>query len=99
MRWKIHRSLLNSLPDAARSRPAANQAEVDDNLPMLNPALQIVLTMSLLAQAPPTARRVAITIDDGPVVGEMTDLVRFQRVSAGLIGSLAAERVPATNGS
>ena len=96
MRWKIHRSLLNSLPDAARSRPAANQAEVDDNLPMLNPALQIVLTMSLLAQAPPTARRVAITIDDGPVVGEMTDLVRFQRVSAGLIGSLAAERVPAT---
>ena len=42
------------------------------------------------------ARRVAITIDDGPVVGAAADLEYFQRVSAGLIGSLSTEKVPAT---
>ena len=66
---------------------------------MWNSALPIALTFSLLqAATPPTqpARRVAITIDDGPVVGEMSDLGRFQRISAGLIGSLTAEKVPAT---
>ena len=65
---------------------------------MLNSALPIALTISLLqagAYTQPT-RRVAITIDDGPVVGEMTDLARFQRISAGLIGSLSADKVPAT---
>jgi peptidoglycan/xylan/chitin deacetylase (PgdA/CDA1 family) len=66
---------------------------------MLNGALLIVTIASLL-QAPaaqmPAPRRVAITIDDGPVVGEMTDLARFQRISAGLIESLASEQVPAT---
>jgi peptidoglycan/xylan/chitin deacetylase (PgdA/CDA1 family) len=41
-------------------------------------------------------RRVAVTIDDGPVVGEMRDLANFQRISAGLIGSLQAGKVPAT---
>src|SRR6185436_18030321 len=41
-------------------------------------------------------RRVAITIDDGPVVGDQRDLAVFQRISAGLIGSLKAEKIPAT---
>ncbi len=48
------------------------------------------------AQTPAPGRRVAVTIDDGPVVGEMKDLANFQRISAGLIGSLQAEKVPAT---
>ena len=66
---------------------------------MLNGALLTVLVLSLLQTVAPqsqTARRVAITIDDGPVVGEMTDLTAFERVSNGLIASLAAEKVPAT---
>ena len=63
---------------------------------MLNLALPLSLALSLVAQSSQPQRRVAITIDDGPVVGEMTDLVRFQRISAGLIGSLSAEKVPAT---
>jgi peptidoglycan/xylan/chitin deacetylase (PgdA/CDA1 family) len=46
--------------------------------------------------SPAAGRRVAITIDDGPVVGAMSDLEFFQRVSTGLIGSLKAEQVPAT---
>lgn len=53
--------------------------------------------VSLSAQAPSDAgRRVAITIDDGPVVNEMTDLGRFQRITNGLIGSFQAEQVPVT---
>jgi peptidoglycan/xylan/chitin deacetylase (PgdA/CDA1 family) len=48
------------------------------------------------AQGPAPERRVAITIDDGPVVGELKDLGRFQRISAGLMSSLQAENVPAT---
>lgn len=48
------------------------------------------------AQGPAQERRVAITIDDGPVVGELKDLGRFQRISAGLMSSLQAENVPAT---
>jgi peptidoglycan/xylan/chitin deacetylase (PgdA/CDA1 family) len=63
---------------------------------MLTIVLPFVLSTSLLGQSTPAARRVAITIDDGPVVGEMSDLTRFQRISAGLIGSLSAEKVPAT---
>lgn len=43
-----------------------------------------------------TTRRVAITIDDGPVVNEMTDLGRFQRITNGLIGSFQIEKVPVT---
>ena len=66
---------------------------------MWNSVLTIALAAAVLqAGAPPAppARRVAITIDDGPVVGEMGDLERFRRISDGLIGSLAAEKVPAT---
>jgi len=66
---------------------------------MPNSALLAVVLVSLLqaaAQPAQPARRVAITIDDGPVVNEMTDLARFQRTSGGLIGSLASEKVPAT---
>jgi peptidoglycan/xylan/chitin deacetylase (PgdA/CDA1 family) len=48
------------------------------------------------AQAPAPGRRVAITIDDGPVVNEMKDLANFQKISAGLIGSVMAEKVPVT---
>ena len=66
---------------------------------MLNGSRLVVLIACVLqavsAQSP-APRRVAITIDDGPVVGEMTDLARFQRISEGLIESLAAEKVPAT---
>jgi len=48
------------------------------------------------ARAPQPVRRVAVTIDDGPVVGDMGDLATFQRISAGLIESLKSEKVPAT---
>jgi peptidoglycan/xylan/chitin deacetylase (PgdA/CDA1 family) len=67
---------------------------------MLSSALWIVAALAVLqtiaTQGTAPTRRVAVTIDDGPVVGEMTDLPGFQRVSAGLIGSLRAGRVPAT---
>lgn len=45
-------------------------------------------------QAP--GRRVAVTIDDGPVVGEMSDLGNFQRITNGLVGSFQVEKVPVT---
>jgi peptidoglycan/xylan/chitin deacetylase (PgdA/CDA1 family) len=48
------------------------------------------------AQAPANGRRIAITLDDGPVVGELKDLERFQRIAAALLGSLQAEKIPAT---
>ena len=65
---------------------------------MLNGSvLIVVVALVIQAAGVQTApRRVAITIDDGPVVGEPTDLAAFERVSNGLIGSLAAEQVPAT---
>ena len=47
-------------------------------------------------QAADTARRVAITIDDGPVDDPSRDLATFQKITDGLIGSLKAENVPAT---
>lgn len=53
------------------------------------------MAAALNAQIQPS-RRVAITIDDGPVVGEMKSLENFQRISAGLITSLQAEKTPAT---
>lgn len=67
---------------------------------MLKNILSIIsaLTVALVAldaQAP-AARRVAITIDDGPVVNEMTDLGNFQRITNGLIGSFRVENVPVT---
>ncbi len=61
--------------------------------------LSIVLAVALLPAMPhgqTPARRVAITIDDGPVVGEPIDLGAFQRVTNGLIGSFQAEKVPVT---
>lgn len=56
----------------------------------------LALAQGLPAQGPSSTRRVAITIDDGPVVNEMKDLARFERISAGLIGSLREEKIPAT---
>src|SRR5438477_10941966 len=41
-------------------------------------------------------RQVAITIDDGPAVGEMKDLGNFQRIARGLLSALEIEKVPAT---
>ena len=60
--------------------------------------LPVVLLWSatLLVQPPPSDRRVAITIDDGPVVGELKDIERFRRITDGLIGALTAAKVPAT---
>src|SRR5579864_6730116 len=58
--------------------------------------LAFAFLCSVSAQAPAGGRRIAITIDDGPVVGELKDLARFQQISAGLLGSLQAEKVPAT---
>ena len=63
-------------------------------IPPIIAALTIALT-ALDAQTP-AARRVSITIDDGPVVNEMTDLGNFQRITNGLIGSFQVERVPVT---
>ncbi len=67
---------------------------------MLRNSLSIVAALTLAyvaldAQTPP-ARRVAITIDDGPVVNEMTDLGNFQRITNGLVGSFQVEKVPVT---
>lgn len=59
----------------------------------------IVLALGLvpaLVSGQGPVRRVAITIDDGPVVGEPSDLGSFQRVTNGLIGSFQAEKVPVT---
>ncbi len=50
----------------------------------------------LLEAQTPAPRRVAITIDDGPVVNEMSDLGNFQRITNGLIGSFQIEKVPVT---
>jgi len=61
---------------------------------MLRSVLVAVLCLPFLQTVP--TRRVAITIDDGPVVNEMQDLANFERVSIGLIGALQAEQVPAT---
>ena len=58
--------------------------------------LALAVLTRIAAQTPPPERRVAITIDDGPVVNELKDLANFQRISAGLIGSLQAEKIPAT---
>jgi peptidoglycan/xylan/chitin deacetylase (PgdA/CDA1 family) len=58
--------------------------------------LALAFLVRAAAQAPAHERRVAITIDDGPVVNELKDLANFQRISTGLMGSLQAEKVPAT---
>ena len=54
------------------------------------------LALSALDAQTQPARRVAITIDDGPVVNEMTDLGNFQRITNGLVGSFQVEKVPVT---
>src|SRR5215467_11616725 len=56
----------------------------------------LVMAISGLAQAPAQQRKVAITIDDGPAVNELKDLGNFQRIARGLLGSLEAEKAPAT---
>lgn len=58
--------------------------------------LCLIALCGMAAQESSPPRRVAITIDDGPVVNELKDLGNFQRISAGLMGSLQAEKVPAT---
>lgn len=63
---------------------------------MLTNVLLAALFFQLVQTPPPATRRVAITIDDGPVVNEMQDLANFERVSFGLIGAVQAEQVPAT---
>ena len=56
----------------------------------------LLLALAALDAQTPAARRVAITIDDGPVVNEMTDLGNFQRITNGLVGSFQVEKVPVT---
>jgi peptidoglycan/xylan/chitin deacetylase (PgdA/CDA1 family) len=45
-------------------------------------------------QSPDAGRRVAITIDDGPVVGAGDNPDLFQKITSGLIESFRAEQVP-----
>jgi peptidoglycan/xylan/chitin deacetylase (PgdA/CDA1 family) len=59
-------------------------------------ALTFVLAALDAQTQTPAARRVAITIDDGPVVNELADLGNFQRITNGLVGSFQIERVPVT---
>ena len=56
------------------------------------------LLSSALALSAQTSqeRRVAVTIDDGPVVGDRQDLARFRRISNGLLTPLKEAGVPAT---
>ena len=56
----------------------------------------LTLALAALDAQTPAARRVAITIDDCPVVNEMTDLGNFQRITNGLVGSFQVEKVPVT---
>jgi peptidoglycan/xylan/chitin deacetylase (PgdA/CDA1 family) len=62
----------------------------------LRSILAVVVLGWVAAGAQPPARRVSITIDDGPVVGQMTDLGAFQRITNGLVGSFQVEKVPVT---
>ena len=52
------------------------------------------LSRGAFAQSP-VRRKVAITIDDGPVSGSGRDIEAFLRISAGLRESFVAEKVPA----
>jgi peptidoglycan/xylan/chitin deacetylase (PgdA/CDA1 family) len=67
---------------------------------MLRNILSIIAALALapvaLEAQTTDARRVAITIDDCPVVNEMTDLGNFQRITNGLVGSFQVEKVPVT---
>ena len=61
---------------------------------LLSIGMALTLALAALGAQAPAGRRVAITIDDGPVVNEMTDLGNFQRITNGLIGSFQVEKVP-----
>jgi peptidoglycan/xylan/chitin deacetylase (PgdA/CDA1 family) len=56
----------------------------------------VIAALAGCAAAHAQNRSVAITIDDGPAVNELTDLDRFQRIARGLRSALEAEKVPAT---
>src|SRR5687768_18404919 len=62
----------------------------------LSTALALACAFAALGAQAPIGRRVAISVDDGPVVNEMTDLGNFQRITNGLIGSFQVEKVPVT---
>jgi peptidoglycan/xylan/chitin deacetylase (PgdA/CDA1 family) len=79
---------------AAATAPLPNREPVMTKTPLLVASTLCLAMLGLDAQAP--LRRVSITIDDGPVVGEMSDLGNFQRISNGLIGSFQVEKVPVT---
>ncbi len=63
---------------------------------ILSIAAALTLGLGALGAQTPAMRRVAITIDDGPVVNEITDLGNFQRITNGLVGSFQIEKVPVT---
>ena len=63
---------------------------------ILSTIAALTLGTAMLDAQTPAARRVAITIDDCPVVNEMTDLGNFQRITNGLVGSFQVEKVPVT---
>lgn len=60
-------------------------------------ALTAVTLPRLLAQArvPDRPRKLAVTIDDGPVTGAGNDLAAFERIATGLREAFVAEKVPA----
>lgn len=59
-------------------------------------ALLAVLALRRLgAQAPARARKLAVTIDDGPVTGAGNDLAAFLRIADALREAFVAEKVPA----
>jgi peptidoglycan/xylan/chitin deacetylase (PgdA/CDA1 family) len=65
---------------------------------MLAGSAAALATLSLqrlaFAQQPAKARKIAITIDDGPATGGGRELVSFQRISNALRESFAAEKIP-----
>src|SRR5690606_37733397 len=85
------------LPAASLSNTTAPSCRPQESMVRILTCIVAVLMLApLAAQSPQAGRRVAITIDDGPVVNEMTDLGRFQRITNGLIGTFQAEKVPVT---
>jgi peptidoglycan/xylan/chitin deacetylase (PgdA/CDA1 family) len=63
---------------------------------MLSAIVALTLVLVAIDAQTPSGRKVAITIDDCPVVNEMTDLGNFQRITNGLVGSFQVEKVPVT---
>jgi peptidoglycan/xylan/chitin deacetylase (PgdA/CDA1 family) len=63
---------------------------------ILLPVIALTFAQVPVDAQTPGARRVAVTIDDCPVVNEMTDLGNFQRITNGLVGSFQIEKVPVT---